>query len=110
MSDEANGDGGHEAFPAPPAEDAETTGLVEEPALQSAYPGAGHATDGSSSDVPTEPTEPAVTGDARVDEALRRLPVLDGTDVAGHEEIYSDIHQRLAAVLDDGPGAPTPEH
>ena len=92
MSDDENGRADQNASWAPPGGEDSSAGPVDEPAG------------------PTGPTEPDGTGDTRVDEALRRLPELDSTDVADHEEIYSDIHQRLAAVLDDGPGSPTPEH
>jgi hypothetical protein len=38
-------------------------------------------------------------GDERVEQAVRRLEELDGTDVSAHAGVYDDIQRSLAAVL-----------
>jgi hypothetical protein len=48
------------------------------------------------------------SGDERVDEALGALKVLSETPVAGHVEIFEQVHRDLQEVLastdaDDGP-------
>jgi hypothetical protein len=52
------------------------------------------------------------TGDERVDEALTRLGGLGRAPVAGHVEIFSEVHQRLQDVLasidQDGPRPSAP--
>ena len=45
------------------------------------------------------PVEP--TGDPRVDAALDRLSELEGSPVAEHVEIFTDIHGRLTGALAD---------
>ncbi|HEX2316881.1 MAG TPA: hypothetical protein VHJ17_24255 [Thermomonospora sp.] len=39
------------------------------------------------------------TGDERVDAVLGRLRELGGVPVAGHVEIFEDVHRRLQDVL-----------
>jgi hypothetical protein len=41
------------------------------------------------------------TGDARVDDAVARLGVLDERDLDEHADVYDAIHSDLADVLDD---------
>lgn len=41
------------------------------------------------------------TGDPRVDDALSRLPELDGMPLAEQVEVFTNIHARLESVLAD---------
>ena len=64
-----------------------------------ASPGSGHGGG--------EGADRSTAVDPRVQAALGRLAELDATDVAAHPSVYDDIQRSLAAVLDDGPAAPS---
>jgi hypothetical protein len=53
---------------------------------------------------PIELPEPPATGDAEVDDALRRLADLTGTPLQGHPVIYETVHRTLQDRLADVEG------
>ena len=71
---------------------------------QEAGPQSG-AVRGTAPDAAGAVTQPS-TGDARVDEALRRLDELAGLPVAEHPAVFEQVHRRLAEALGElGPDA-----
>lgn len=49
------------------------------------------------------PAEPAATGDDDVDAHLALLRHLPGMPVAGHGDLYAELHDGLRSTLDDLP-------